>query len=334
MLQTLPGAARGWVLPSEDRRAPSSPAEQDPPSPTAARRDAEATPEPPWWLTHERHRARVVDVRSDRAVSPAGPDRDTLRELLSRGMQWLTGTPSAKEAWRAALGGAQRIAIKFNSVGAAVIATTDALAQLLFDALLDAGYEPGQIMLIEAGEYAAQQLRAADPPRGWGEPLILDGREEPLAKYLLAADAVINIPFLKTHVIAGMSGCMKNISHAVVRHPARYHGNGCAPHVGLIVGSQPVSSRLRLNIVNALRVVVDRGPDATTDALVPYGGLLMGFDPVAVDSIGLGLLSLERRRRGLDQPLSVRYLSAAGEAGVGRWRPGTIDHVAMTLDEK
>lgn len=286
----------------------------------------------PWWLRAERTRARVVDVRSAGVSRPTAINMATLSDMLDQGTQVLTGAASPTEAWRSILGSAERIVIKFNSVGARVLKTTEPLAKLLVQRVGAAGYDQEQITLVEAPAPLANELGTARAARGWGGEIEVGGRPEQLAQYLFEADAIINVPFLKTHQIAGMTGCLKNLSHALVRHPMRYHANGCSPYVGQVVGAQEVSSRIKLNLVNALRVVVDHGPDARAEDIVEYGGLLFGFDPLAVDNVGLSILAVERKNRGLEGGLTIRHLASAAEMGVGRWRPADIDRVAVGVD--
>ena len=116
-----------------------------------------------------------------------------------------------------------------------------------------------------------------------------------------------------------------------MRHPARYHSNGCSPYVGQVIGSQEVSARLKLSVVNAVRLVVNHGPDAREEDIIGYGGLLLGFDPVAVDNVGLSILAMERRRLGLPATPPVRYLESAAQMGLGRWRAADIDRVALEM---
>jgi len=275
----------------------------------------------------DQERARVVDVRSGKVFATSIIETNQLRELLDTGVQTLTGALSAEKAWRGILGSAERIVLKFNSVGAQTINTNGMLACVLVNALTDAGYDPEKIALVEAPEHVLSSMHTWKPAKGWGAAIPVGGEQEPLAAYLYDADAIINVPSLKTHQLAGMSGCLKNLSHALMKHPARYHANGCSPYVGQVVGSQEVSKKLRLNVMNALRVVIRNGPDAREEDIVPYGGLLVGFDPVAVDTAGLELLAVERRRLGLPGGIDVRYLTAAGEAGVGKWRTGQLERL-------
>jgi len=281
------------------------------------------------WIEQHPGRSRVIDIRSRKALDATVVDRIELGEMLDQGMQRLTGELVSAKAWRSVLGSAERIVVKFNSVGADVIGTNSACAELLFERLTGAGYTPESITLVEAPAYMNKRLGTQDPVPGWGKSIRVGEGREPLARYLLDADAIINVPFLKTHQIAGISACMKNLSHAVIRHPARYHANGCSPYVGQVIISKEVSSRIKLNLINALRVVVNRGPDAREEDVVGYGGLLMGFDPLAVDGVGLDVLAGERRRLKLPTSFRVPYIESAAQMGIGRWRPTDVERVAI-----
>lgn len=48
--------------------------------------------------------------------------------------------------------------------------------------------------------------------------------------------------------------------------------------------------------------------------------------------VGLGLLSVERRRRGLTRGLHVPYLAAAGSDAVGRWHAADVEHIALQME--
>lgn len=284
---------------------------------------------PPWWLTRLKAPSDVVDVRSPRLLLDGVVDEALLGLALDRGVMTLTSTNTPEEAWRAVLGSAQKIVLKFNAVGAELMQSTEGFARALIDRLEKAAYPVSSVALVEAPRYLASQMRTRSPAVGWGEPIPLGNRAEPLANYLLEADAVINIGFLKTHQIAGMSGCMKNLSHAVIRRPGLYHADGCAPFVGRVIASAPVSSRLKLNIINALRILPKNGPDVVDADLIPYAGLLMGFDPLATDVIGLSILELERRQAGLSGRLAAPYLLAAAREKVGRWTVTDVRRVPL-----
>lgn len=282
------------------------------------------------WI--EGKQARVVDIRSARIVRSALVDRAIVADMIEQGVAALARQPDAPAAWRTILGDAERITVKFNSVGSDVIATNDALASVLLDQLRAAGRDPAKLVFVEAPPNFAARRNLAPLPEGWGPSIDVGGNPEPITRWLTQSDAVINVGLLKTHRIAGMSGCLKNISHAVVRHPARYHDNHCSPAVPLIFSNPLVAPRIKLNLVNAIRCVVDRGPDAVEGDISWYGGLLLGFDPVATDVVARAVLEEERRRRGLMQRVEVPYLKAAADLGLGRYRLSEIERFVVERD--
>jgi hypothetical protein len=301
--------------------APLASGRQDSPVPPAA--------PSPWWMGDEHPRSRVVDIRAPHVLNASVADEVALTEVIAQGIQALTLTDTPVQAWRKILGPARRIVLKFNSVGAARINTADAMARALLESLNAAGYPPSLIAGVETPAHLVARFNMRKPAEGWGGEIPVGDGAENVAAWLYEADAVINVPFLKTHPIAGMTCSLKNLSHAVIRHPARYHSDGCSPFVGQVVGSEPVTTRLKVNIVNAIRTVVNNGPDAAERDIYPHGGLLLGFDPVATDAVALDLLLHQRREAGHDSGITVRYLHASRMAGVGRNRPTEIDRVVL-----
>ncbi|RMF75464.1 MAG: DUF362 domain-containing protein [Planctomycetota bacterium] len=289
--------------------------------------------ETPWWLRAAPDRSRVVDVRSSKVVHGSGAYVDSVRldAVLDRALREMTGALDRGRAWRAILGDARRIAIKFNSVGAGVINTSDAVARLLVAQLAEAGYAPDAITLVEASEPLIAELGVRRPVRGWADRIPVGDQSEQLARWFVEADTVINVPFLKTHQIAGMSGCLKNISHAIIRRPARYHANACSPYVPEIVSHPLVAERLKLQVMDALRVVVRRGPEATEQDISAYGGVLLGYDPVAVDHVAWSILAVLRRERNIDGLVAVPYLNAAAELRLGRAHPSRIERIGLEV---
>ena len=301
-------------------------------NPTTTQPASEASRSKPWWLVGPDHvRSRVIDTHSKHVLNASVADKLALTELIIHGVQSLTLTDNPVDAWQAILGPAKRIVLKFNGVGAPQINTTDAMARALIEALDAGNYPAGNIALVEVPEHLETQLKTRAAPRGWGAAIAIGSEKDDLANYVYDADAIINVPFLKTHKIAGMTCCLKNLSHAVVRHPARYHQNRCSPYVGQIVGSGAITKRLKLNIVNAIRTVVDNGPDATERDIYAHGGILLGYDPVATDAVALDILLRQRRELGLAGRLDVPYLDDARQRGVGRMRVTEIDRMVLEV---
>jgi hypothetical protein len=108
--------------------------------------------------------------------------------------------------------------------------------------------------------------------------------------------ALINARPLRTHYLAGMSGCIKNYIMFGETQP-EYHPDNCAS-LGSLFNLPQVKGKTRLNVLCVLTPqYYGRGPHNFSRRYVwNYKGLIVGRDPVAVDTIGLRLLMAKRRK--------------------------------------
>jgi hypothetical protein len=273
--------------------------------------------------------ARVVEVDCERVAKELRLRKSLVAHMLEQALNGVCHTASAGEAWSKLLRPDDVVGIKFNHCGASELATNDTLAKVLVESLAAADVAPERIVLIEVPDRVAAGLGTTAPVHGW-QPAEQDfgsGRDR-LAAVLDQVTALISVPLLKTHVIAGVTGALKNLSHALVQHPRRYHGNGCSPFIGDIVALPAIRDKLRLSISNAMRCVIDRGPEVSSANTAAAGILLASTDPVALDSVGVLRLTELRGEHGLQSPdldpLGIRYLVAAGRAGLGQPDPDQI----------
>jgi hypothetical protein len=270
--------------------------------------------------------SQVVQVRSDDVVRENVIRIDMLTQMLTRSICRLTGQARIEDAWHSILRPDDVIGIKFNRVAAAALRTTPLFARVLVRSLVGAGFSPNKIIMIEGPESLQEQLGTAPPPIGWSAKEVDFGSgKDRFALVLERITALINVPFLKSHNIAGMSGCLKNLSHALVRSPGKYHANRCSPFIADIVAADLIRSRLRLHLVNALRAVFDKGPTASFETTWPAGTIIASFDPVAADTVGLEMLNHQRDAHSLpaldddDQPIPSLHDAQRRGLGTTSW---------------
>ena len=275
--------------------------------------------------------SRVVRITDQRIIPVRIVQRSLLKDHLGEGLRRLTETKTVADAWHDILVPDDVILIKFNQSGRRQIGTSPALAAELVESLVGSGWAPERIMLLEVGESPSRPRKTKAPDHRW-QGSVVDfgtcGKDSFLAA-LDQATAVINVPFLKTHHLATMTCCLKNLSHGLIRHPARFHSNGCDPAIGEIVASASIRNKLKLNIVNGLRTVFDGGPEAGANEMDSVGTLLFGRDPVACDAVGYGILneirSLHQLRPLLPGSRAPRQLVTAARLGVGQFDADAID---------
>jgi len=265
---------------------------------------------------------RVVWASHPKVNSGTTVNEKALRSMIDTTIVTLTGKQDPATAWSELLHADDIVGIKFNRSGAEALGTSNAFGEALLDCLTRVGFSTDRIVLIEAPPGLADRFgsRAADHTFD-PEPTVFASGADQLSSALRQVTALVNVPFLKTHNIAGMTCALKNLSHGLVKHPARYHSGGCSPFIGDIVNLPAIRSKLRLTLVNGLRVVFQGGPEGSRDSIADGHFILAAIDPVACDSLGLQVLNQLRHSRGIEaiasSPAQLPCLAHAHRIGLG-----------------
>jgi hypothetical protein len=224
--------------------------------------------------------AHVVLIRHPEVVGSGGKiEGQIVQSMLDEAVRTLFGMGDPLEAWRSIVKSSDVVGIKTNSWYK--LPTPGELEAAIKRRALDAGVAEKNIGIDDRGVL-----------------------ENPL---FLNATALINVRPLRTHHWAGVGTCLKNYITFVSNRPD-YHTDGCSP-LGKIWTYPVVKGKTRLNILSALTPqFYGRGANFFDRRYVwPYGGLIVGTDPVAVDTIGAHLLQAKRiaffgEDRALDVP--------------------------------
>lgn len=268
----------------------------------------------------------VVQVSSDYVVRGRRVHDAVLRDMLHAALACVTGAENSKDAWRSLLREDDVVGLKFNRCGAAGLGVSWPLAEAVVSSLLESGFEERRIVAVEAPDGVHTHYGVGGPVPGWNnEPTHFASGSDHLARVLDQVTAIINLPFLKTHRIAGITCCLKNLSHGLIKHPARFHGSHCSPYIADIVALPQIRGKLRLNLVNALRVVFDGGPEVRDQFTWDAGMILASTHPVETDTLGLQIVNSQRVIVGLPaiDPGSrhAAHIRAAALRGLGNDNP-------------
>jgi uncharacterized protein (DUF362 family) len=131
-------------------------------------------------------------------------------------------------------------------------------------------------------------------------------KEIEIHEALLETDVLINVPVLKHHGGAGVSGSIKNLMGCVWDRRT-YHSKGLQTCIAdFLYAKKP-----DLNIVDAYRVLTRNGPGGGNLAdVAKIGSMIMSPDIVAADSAAFALVG---RSQG-----QVEHVRIASEAGFGQ----------------
>ncbi len=93
-----------------------------------------------------------------------------------------------------------------------------------------------------------------------------------------------------------------------------------------------IREKQRLVLFDALLGVYNGGPRWPRRYIWPYGGILVGTDPVAMDAVALLILDEKRRAEGMGSLIGrAGSVNAAAALGLGTADRDQIDLIEVTL---
>ncbi|HEU0004573.1 MAG TPA: DUF362 domain-containing protein [Terriglobia bacterium] len=271
---------------------------------------------------------QVVSVRSTKCIDEVKDEVNSavVREMMDRGMRQLTGESTALRAWQRFISANDVVGIKVNCVGRPkVVSSPEVIAEIVRN-LTELGVKPSQICIydrfaerlyemnyglhlpkgvqIHGAEFTRGSIRHYDPATYvevdfFGED---DTRSEMIAM-ISKFTKIINVPNMKDHGAAGVTGCLKNIAYGSFSNMDRSHRfrqTHTYSFVGRLAAVEPVRSRTVLQIMDGLRGVWHGGPSALNPRFVFYPKQMMfGTDPVAIDRLMLDVIEAKRKAEGV-----------------------------------
>ncbi len=296
-------------------------------------------------------RATVVIVHLPGAGASAGPERlVAVQRMVAAGLHRLTGLDGAA-AWLAFVQPTDRVVLKVNAL-AARIATSPELADAVARGCLAAGVAGEACLVFDRFE---RELRAAGYPpgphpagyqivatdsagRGYDDqPSVMRGVSQRLSRVISRdATAILNLPVVKDHNIAGVTAALKN-HYGSIAAPQQLHGDRGDPHIPDVCCLPAIRDRHRLVIGDALTIVFDGGPGSRSDRRLQLDRLLLSRDPVAHDAVAWQMIEAARQAKGL-RPLAREgreptwlATAAAPPRSLGVADPTRIDQVVVEL---
>ncbi len=225
----------------------------------------------------ENPKSRVVLIRHKDVMDDAGKiNASIMQEMIDEAVVELTGL-DLKDAWKSLVKPDDIVGIKSNVWK--YIPTPSELEKAVKKRVLEAGIPEKNIGIRDRG-------------------LLND-------EIFTNATALINMRPLRTHYWSGVGSLIKNYI-TFVKKPSEYHPDTCADLATL--WKLPLAAgKTRLNVLVVLTPLFNgSGPHHYSKQFTwQYNGLLVGFDPVAVDSVGVKLLLNKRADYfGEERPLN------------------------------
>ncbi len=254
--------------------------------------------------------SRVVLIRDKNILDENGNvNKALLEKMLDEGLVKLTGMKFREDAWAQIFKPNDVLGIKTNVW--THLPTPRELENLLKEKAIGMGVIPEKISINDRGV-----------------------KNDPVFQ---KSTALINVRPMRTHNWSGVGSLLKNYITFAEDLPA-YHPDSCADLAKL--HNLPVTKgKTRLNILVMFTPLFHGvGPHHYNKKYVwNYYGLIMGFDPVAVDSTGLRILQAKRKEYfGEDQPLNPpakHIMLADTRHKLGTADPGKIELIKLGWEE-
>jgi hypothetical protein len=244
------------------------------------------------------HASRVVLVRDANAVAADNKTFDgaAIQKMLDDAVTTLFGEKDPVAAWKKIVKPDDTVGIKTNAWRS--LPTGKEVEEAIKRRVLDAGVPADRVAIADRGVL--------------NDPIFQN------------STVLINARPARVHYWAGMGSCIKNYIQFVPK-PSEYHNDACAD-LATIWSLPIVKDKTKLNILVMLTPQFHNiGPSGFNEKyLWPYKGLIVGQDPVAVDSTGFRVIEAKRLQYfGEAQPLetSAHHIALADS----RHKLGTSD---------
>jgi len=213
-------------------------------------------------------KSRVVLVRDLKVLNENGALQPAVvQDMLDAGITALTGRPDPQSAWKTIVKPDDIVGLKNNRWG--YLQTTPEVQNALKKRIMEAG--------VKEANFGIDDLGVLQNP------------------IFQKATALINARPMRSHHWAGVGGLIKNYI-MFIPEPISIHGDSCAD-LASIWDLPVVKGKTRLNVLVMFTPQFHSfGPHSFNPKYVwKYHGLMLGFDPVAVDATGLRIIEAIRR---------------------------------------
>jgi uncharacterized protein (DUF362 family) len=241
-------------------------------------------------------------------------------------MKELTGENSAQAAWAKFVEPHDIVGIKINPSGAPACCSSPEILREIIASVQSVGVPARNILVYDRYSFEMDigSYQALLPPgvsvfgiqeafagtSGYEPSIYCEANffgEWETRSYMASVVAhdvtkIINVPTMKDHSAAGVTGALKNLAYGTFNNVARTHRTPHSftnPLIGMMCTVEPLRSKAVLHVMDGMRQVWHGGPlTQVQDFIDQTGILLVATDPVAIDTIELGHIEAKRREKG------------------------------------
>ncbi len=276
----------------------------------------------------------VVKVHMKGMRSGVFPDPKAARLMVDQAVSTLAGETDPGRAWLRFIDPTDRVLIKVNCLGTRMLSSMREVVFAVADAVREAGVPDANILILDmfasnmmGGRFDQQtnpkkmRVLAHRENGTYHKSLITAGPAKArFTDLFLWSTAVINVPPIKDHDLAGVTCTMKNMTFGTVEKPHLNHGP-VNEAIARLFALDEIRSRVRLNLIDGSRVLYDGGPKFMGSSHALHECIYATTDPVAMDTIAHELIEGLRAENKMKTLAEVgrpaRFLAMAQDLGLG-----------------
>jgi uncharacterized protein (DUF362 family) len=295
----------------------------------------------------EKATGRIVRAHNDAVrVAPGEQfDAEVAVGMLNSALRTLTNASTTEKAWKALFSKKDVVGLKLNCLAGPGLSSHPVVTAAIIAGLRNAGVEEKNIIVWERFDRELIQAGYTINRRSLGPRIFgTEGRYDneivfaesigssftPIVRRLCTA--LINVPVLKDHDLSGVGIGLKNFFGAI-HNPNKYHDNHCDPYLADLSACPLIREKLRLIVCDALNGQYHGGPALKREFLWSENSLLVGTDPVALDTVGWEMIEAQRRQNDLpnleEAGRPPTWLTTAADRGLGESRREKIEVVSV-----
>jgi hypothetical protein len=255
-------------------------------------------------------KSRVVLVRDINVLDDNGqPRAAAVQDMLDAGIKALTGRPDPQSAWKTFIKPGDIVGLKNNRWP--YLRTTPEVENAIKKRIMEVG--------VQEANFSVDDLNVLQNP------------------IFRKATALINARPMRSHHWAGVGSLIKNYI-MFIPDPSVIHPDSCAD-LASIWDLPLIKGKTRLNVLVMFTPQFHSfGPHSFNPKYVwKYYGLILAFDPVAADAIGLRIIEAIRREYfGDDRPLNppAKHIAVADtKYHLGAADPQKIELIKIGYDK-
>ncbi len=304
-------------------------------------------------------KSKVVVIKHSKAVETSGAiNQSVIQEMINRGITEFTGKNTITDAWSQFFTSEEIVSLKINTLGLDNLLGTEyiqhfsGISTAVINGLKEVNIQDENMFIWERsdeelinGGYTIQReegklkimgtrVQRKGPNEGFNPESYPVGELSTHVHSFITdlSTSFINIPVMKTHGIAGMSGSLKN-HYGSIDNPREFHPNNATnPGIPEINAIPVIRNKQKLIIADALLGVFDGGPRWSRETLWVNNEIIIGTDPVAVDTVMMTKLDQKRELVGLEPIESnALHLPLSEELGLGNHQLSNIDLLEINM---